>query len=149
MYLDLSAHERYFSLRTSFMCLQLFFSCLFHQQFPHSAICAVASAFDRNESPPQVTSPPRSGSWRSFLKTWFMKIFQARFKEVKIFHWEMRHREASHFLCYPSRSFSRFFAKWKTSSEVTSEGLWGQHVKYVRRLISNYSDAQKWVTCPS
>lgn len=92
------------------------FSCLFHQQPSHSAVCPVASAFARNESPPLVPSSPRSGSRRPFWKHDLWRFLSPDLNKVKSFPWEIRHREASHFLCQPSRSFSQFL--WKVGNFI-------------------------------
>lgn len=78
IYLGLSAHEKYFSLWTSFMCLQLFFLLI------PSAVLTLSSlssrlCFSQKWKPSSVTSPPHSGSlwpWKHDL--W--KFSQSRFK---------------------------------------------------------------------
>lgn len=97
IYLGLSAHEKYFSLRTSFMCLQLFFFfCLFHQRSSHSAVCPASSAFVRNESPPPWPRHPTQALSDLFENMIYEHFPSPDLNQVKIFHWEFHISRVNH-----------------------------------------------------
>lgn len=102
-------------------------ACLVHQQPSHSAACPVASASVRNESPPLVPSSPRSGSQRPFWKHDLWRFSSPDLNEVKVFHWEIKHRDASQFLCSIQKFLSTNFIwdhLWRALGSACEVRVW-------------------------